>query len=102
MGVTTLINDRKQQSTTASISSAYITLGKRRDISSVSLLQNPEHHPVVLPISNPNPPPQAERFKSLNSAFCFRSSLVPLLGPGDGKLAPVSHSCSWVLMPLKV
>ncbi len=96
MGVTTLINDWKRQSTTFSISSTYITLGKRRDISISSLAESQASSSCVAP-------PPAARFKSLKSAFVLEAFFFFFFTrPGDGKLAPVSHSCSWVLMPLKV
>lgn len=81
-----------------SVSSAYTTLGKRRDISSAWLLQ--KSHSVVLLMLNPKPPPLKIQITQLS--FCFRSFSFLFTGPGDGKLAPVSHSCSWILMPLKV
>lgn len=63
-------------------------------------LQNPKPHPVVLPMLDPNPP--SSKIQITQLSFCFRSFFFLFTGPRDGKLAPVSHSCSWVLMPLKV
>lgn len=49
-----------------------------------------------------SPPPPSSEIQITQLSFCFRSFFFPFPGPGDGKLAPVNHSCSWVLMPLKV
>lgn len=92
MGVTTLINDWKQQSTTFSIFLHLHHLWKEeRYIQSITAAKSQ----IVLPISNPNLPTPL-------TGFCFRRYFFPFIGPGNGKPAPVSHSCSWVLMPLKV
>lgn len=47
------------------------------------------------------PPQSSEHYNHSTPLLLYEVFFLPP-SSGDGKLAPVSHSCSWVLMPLKV
>lgn len=90
MGFTALINDWKQQSTKfLHFHRLHHPWKEERDI------QHFIHLLCLMSIPS--------GFKSLISAVVLEVVFFFLFtGPGDGMLGPVSHSCSWVLMPLKV